>query len=77
MVLGVFKRLKNMSLGLSNLLDTANQLYKHMKPAVQSAMNFIPYGNVISQGLDMASGMWDQGRQIAQNVRQNRMIGTG
>ena len=24
----------------------------------------------------MTSGMWDQGRQIAQNVRQNRMIGT-
>ena len=74
MVIGLFKRLKNVAKHVGNFVEGLNTVYKQVAPVLDSALGFVPFGGAISQGMRIASNIVDHGGKAIRQARRNRMI---
>ena len=51
----------------SGILGVINDMYKSIKPLVNTAVGFLPGGSFINQGLDIASNVVDKIQPITKN----------
>ena len=61
---GFLKRMKKVSGIGSGILGDINDIYKGIKPLVNTAVGFLPGGSFINQGLDIASNVIDRVQPI-------------
>ena len=52
----------------SGILGGINDIYKGIKPLVNTAVGFLPGGSFINQGLDIASNVIDKVQPITNNL---------
>ena len=57
---GFLKRVKKIAGIGSGILGGINDMYKSVKPLVNTAVGFLPGGSFINQGLDIASNVVDK-----------------
>lgn len=57
---GILKRLKKFGKTVGNVLaDLNDNIYKPLKPAIEGAINSVPFGGYINKGLEYGSNMLD------------------
>ena len=64
---GFLKRVKKIAGIGSGILGGINDVYKSIKPLVNTAVGFLPGGSFINQGLDIASNVIDKVQPITKN----------
>ena len=64
---GFLKRMKKVAGIGSGILGGINDIYKGIKPLVNTAVGFLPGGSFINQGLDIASNVIDKVQPITKN----------
>ena len=64
---GFLKRVKKIAGIGSGILGGINDIYKGIKPLVNTAVGFLPGGSFINQGLDIASNVIDRVQPITKN----------
>ena len=64
---GFLKRVKKIARLGSGILGGINDMYKSVKPLVNTAVGFLPGGSFINQGLDIASNVVDKIQPYAKN----------
>ena len=64
---GFLKRAKKIAGIGSGILSGINDIYKGIKPLVNTAVGFLPGGSIINQGLDIASNVVDKIQPITKN----------
>ena len=64
---GFLKRMKKVADIGSGILGGINDIYKGIKPLVNTAVGFLPGGSFINQGLDIASNVINKVQPIAKN----------
>ena len=70
---GFLKRAKRLAGIGSGILGTVNNLYKSVKPAVDTVVGFLPGGGVINQVLSGASKAVDMIQQYTQLKMLNQL----
>ena len=74
---GFIKSMKKVAGIGSGILGGINDIYKGIKPLVNTAVGFLPGGSFINQGLDIASNVIDKVQPITKNWKresdQNRI----
>ena len=61
---GFVKRVKKIAGIGSGILGGINDIYKQIKPLINTAVGFLPGGSFINQGLDIASNVVDKNKTI-------------
>ena len=64
---GFLKRVKKIAGIGSGILGSINDIYKGIKPLVNTAVGLLPGGSFINQGLDVASNVIDRVQPITKN----------
>ena len=64
---GFLKRVKKIAGLGSGILGGINDMYKSVKPLVNTAVGFLPGGSFINQGLDIASNVVDKIQPYTKN----------
>ena len=64
---GFLKRMKKVAGIGSGILGGINDMYKSVKPLVNTAVGFLPGGSFINQGLVIASNVIDKVQPITKN----------
>ena len=64
---GFLKRMKKVAGIGSNIIGGINDIYKGIKPLVNTAVGFLPGGSFINQRLDIASNVIDKVQPITKN----------
>ena len=68
---GFLKRAKKIAGLGSGILGGINDMYKSVKPLVNTAVRFFPAGSFINQGLDIASNVVDKIQPYTKNWIDN------